>query len=241
MLHTRGIVFRTIKYAETSVITDIFTEDKGLHAFIAGSVRAAKSKMPYSFFQPMMAIDMIAYYQEGKNGLHRIKEVRPAFGYQSIPFDLKKGAIALFMAEVCQKSIKETEENNALFEFLLAAITILDATEKPVANFHLSFLIHLAGHLGFLPEGNTHASGWFDLREGVFSQTHPPHIDFMSPELSTVFAQLLELPFDQFYHISVDLPTRKGLLAHILKFYSFHVPGFGKINTTEVLESVFNS
>lgn len=52
MLHTRGIVFRTVKYGETSVITDVFTEEKGLLTFIAGSVRAARSRMPFGLFHP---------------------------------------------------------------------------------------------------------------------------------------------------------------------------------------------
>lgn len=35
-IKTRGIVFRSVKYGESSVIADIFTEEKGLHTFIAG-------------------------------------------------------------------------------------------------------------------------------------------------------------------------------------------------------------
>ncbi|MFM7399399.1 MAG: DNA repair protein RecO, partial [Bacteroidota bacterium] len=72
-LKTTGIVFRSVKYAETSVIADIFTEDKGLHTFIAGGVRSAKARMPYSLFQPMMVVDLVAYYRDDPNSMNRLR------------------------------------------------------------------------------------------------------------------------------------------------------------------------
>ena len=75
MLKTKGIVFRTVKYGETSVITDIFTEEKGLHTFIGGGVRSAKARMPYSLFQPMMVVELVAYYKDDPNRMVSNKRI----------------------------------------------------------------------------------------------------------------------------------------------------------------------
>ena len=53
LIKTRGIVFRAVKYGETSVIADIFTEEKGLCSFIGGGVRSARARMPFNLFQSM--------------------------------------------------------------------------------------------------------------------------------------------------------------------------------------------
>jgi len=130
-LKTTGIVFRSVKYAETSVIADIFTEDKGLHTFIAGGVRSARARMPYSLFQPMMVVDLVAYYRDDPNAMNRLREMRVAEVWQRIPFDIRRGAVALFMAEICRKCIQETEENRELFHFLIHTLRWLDQTSLP--------------------------------------------------------------------------------------------------------------
>ena len=140
LLKTRGIVFRSLKYGETSVIADIFTEEKGLHTFIGGSVRTAKARMSYSLFQPMTIVDAVAYFRDEPNALNRLKELRADEVFQAIPFDIRRGAVALFMAEICRKSIQESEENRDLFQLLLDYLRWLDTTPQPIANLHLHFL-----------------------------------------------------------------------------------------------------
>ena len=40
IIKTRGIILRTVKYSETSVIADIFTEGAGLRSYIISGMRA---------------------------------------------------------------------------------------------------------------------------------------------------------------------------------------------------------
>lgn len=240
MLHTRGIIFRSIKYGETSVIADIFTEDKGLRAFIGGSVRTAKSRMPFSLFQPMMVVDMVAYFRDADGHLNRLKEVRAGEIFQQIPFDIKRGAIALFMAEVCQKSIHTGEENPQLFDFLLEQLHWLDSTTHPIANLHLHFLLQLSGFLGFQPHGESSGPVFFDLQEGVFLAEAPPHTLYLEPEQAMPLLDLLNSPLEQCHEVTLSRPERKALLRRLLQFYQLHVPGFSEINTPTVLEMVLD-
>src|SRR5690606_27448832 len=87
LLKTRGIVFRSVKYSETSLIVDIYTEEKGLRKYIISGVRKARSSVSAGLFQVMSLVDIVGYEREGKD-LNRLKEIRPAYIFRAIPFDL---------------------------------------------------------------------------------------------------------------------------------------------------------
>lgn len=238
LIQTRGIVFRSLKYGETSVIADIFTEEKGLRSFIAGSVRTARARMPYGLFQPMTVVDLVAYFRDDHEHLNRLKELRAAEVFSQIPFDIRRGAVALFMAEICRKSIHAGEENPELFDFLLDNLRWLDATPEPIANLHLHFLLHLSGFLGFQPQDEPDGESFLDLKEGVFGPVPPPHALYLEPGQAMPLLQLLHLPLEQCHTLALTRPERKALLQGLLQFYQLHVPGFEAVNTPDILEMV---
>jgi DNA repair protein RecO (recombination protein O) len=240
LLETVGIVFRTVKYGETSVITDIFTEEKGLHTFIGGGVRSAKARMPFNLFQPMMVVDLVAYYRDDPNAMNRLKELRAAEIWQTIPFDIRRGAVALFMAEMCRKSIQEAEENRDLFSFLLENLRWLDTSPYPIANLHLHFLLGLSGFLGFQPQVDFEESTelFFDLKEGTFSPVPLPHMLYLEPDATAQMLALFHAKLEDCHEIIITRAERKTLLNKLLQFYELHVPGFTGANTPEILEMV---
>jgi DNA repair protein RecO (recombination protein O) len=237
LLKTRGIVFRTVKYGETSVIADIFTEEKGLCTFIGGGVRSAKARMPFNLFQPMTVVEMVAYHRENA-GANRLKELRADTIWSAIPFDIKRGAVALFMAEICRKSIQEAEENRELFDFLLDHLRWLDTTPHPIANLHLHFLLGLSGYLGFQPQVPDEGDELFwDLKDGSFGAS-PLHAFTLEPEQTRQMLALLEIPLELAHEIQMTRAQRKSLLQRLLQFYQLQLPGFQSVNTPEILEMV---
>lgn len=238
LIKTRAIVFRSVKYGETSVIADFFTEEKGLCSFIGGSVRTAKARMPYNLFQPMTVVDLVAYHREG-TGASRLKELRASEVWTAIPFEVARGAVALFMAEVCRKSIQEEEESGDLFDFLLGNLRWLDITPHPIANLHLHFLLGLTGFLGFQPQDPEVAGElFFDLRDGTFGAMPPPHSLSLDPVQARQMLALLESPLETVHEIPLSRAERKALLAKLLLFYQLHLPNFKEVHTPDILEMV---
>ncbi len=238
LIKTRGIVFRVVKYGETSVIADIFTEEKGLCSFIGGSVRTAKARMPFNLFQAMTVVDLVAYHRDG-SGANRLKELRAAEIWTAIPFDITRGAVALFMAEVCRKSILEEEEHSELFDFLLGHLRWLDATPHPIANLHLHFLLGLSGFLGFQPQDPEEAGElFFDLKDGTFAPIPPPHTLLLEPDQARQMLALLASPLELVHEIPLTRPQRKALLNKLLQFYQLQIPSFKEVHTPEILELV---
>jgi DNA repair protein RecO (recombination protein O) len=241
MLQTRGIVFRTVKYGETSIIADIYTEEKGLQSFIGGNVRSAKSSMPYSMFQPMQILELVSYFKDSGKSLHRLKEVRLAQHFERIPFDVRRGAVSLFMAEVLRKCIREEQEDTAFFAFLVDTLVLLDSPDCPLALMPAWLLAQLTDWLGIRPSGELEPDGvtvFFDLREGATTLTPSPFSEQMDVVSTHHLFALLECT--DLRTMQIPAQERKVLLEGLLKYYAFHVDKFNQINAHEVLNTVFH-
>ena len=109
---TKGIVLRTVKYGETSVIVAIFTELFGLQSYLVNGVRTSSKKgsSKANLFQPAAILDLVVYHNELKN-LQRLKEFKWEHLYQHIFFNVLKNSVALFMVELLQKCLKQPESN----------------------------------------------------------------------------------------------------------------------------------
>jgi DNA repair protein RecO (recombination protein O) len=238
LIKTKGIVFRTKKYSETSVITDIFTEEKGLRSYIINGVRSQKSKVAAGLLQIMSPVELIAYHREDKE-IERLKEIKALHVYHSLPFDVRKSAVGMFMIELARKTIHGQEQHPELFQFLLENFLYLDETKHPFANIHLHFMVSLSGYLGFMPGGHYGAeSPFFDMQEGIFTELQGPHPHWLSQPMSEKLGLLLLLPLERCHEISFGREERKAFLRNMLHFYRLHIEHFPQINSHEILEEV---
>jgi len=241
MLHkTRGIVFQVTDFGETSVVAKIYTELFGLQGFLVNSVRKKNAKVKQNVLHPLALVDLVVYHKERK-GLHRIAEIRSNPSLQSIPFNIVKNSMTLFLDEVLCKSIREEEPNQQLFEFIFHSIHLLDV-QSPVNNdFHLCFLIQLMKYLGFYPVENFSAGEkYFNLREGIFEADIPGHMDYIDPVLAEVFHKLLQASLNFSANLSVPVLQKRMLMEKILEYYRLHLTGFTEVKSLKVLEEVWS-
>ena len=116
---SKGIVLRTVKYAETSLIVSIYTELFGLQSYLVNGVRTSSKKGPgrANLFQPAAILDMVIYHQDSKN-LQRIREFKWGHLYQNLFSDVIRHSVGLFMIEILQKCIRQPEPHPELFHFI---------------------------------------------------------------------------------------------------------------------------
>src|SRR6187401_292767 len=149
MLHkTRGVVFRFTRYGETSIIVNIFTEMFGLQSYIVNGVRSASARNKIALYQPLTLLELIVYHRPNAN-INRIKEARCLHPYQTITSDVRKSAIALFLNELLNKTVKDESHAADLCTFMINSFVMLDAIDRNAENFHLFFMIRLSRLLGF--------------------------------------------------------------------------------------------
>ncbi len=237
---TRGIILHQVKYAETSLIVKVYTESKGLDAFILKGVRKSNAAVRPAWLQHLSLVELVYYDKPGTN-LHTVKEIRSFLPFHHIPFDARKRSLAMYMNEVLEKSIKEEEANPDLFSFLVASLEILDLTEENVNNFHLWFCLQLTRFLGFLPsEPDSVRHRWFDLKNGAYLVQPPDHPYVLEYPAGSYFHHFSRPGFREFQQATLGQPMRRMLLAAVEDYFRLHLPGFGTLKSTAVLETVFN-
>ena len=72
---TKGIVLKTVKYGETSLIGTLYTELFGVQSYMINGVRTSSRKGPgkANMFQPAAILDLVVYHNEMRQ-LQRIRE-----------------------------------------------------------------------------------------------------------------------------------------------------------------------
>ena len=177
----RGIVLRTVRYGDTSLIVDLFTESHGRMSFMASTLRAKRSVRSVSFWQPLSMVEFSAELLPNGGKLPRPSDVRTYYNYIDLPFSPIKSTLALFLAEFLSAALREEKENTPLYRYIESSLQWLDLADSPasIANFHLAFLMHLSRFIGIYP--NLDVSG--DLNPN-------PPLSTVNAPLSTVHCQL---------------------------------------------------
>lgn len=244
MIHpTKGIVLRSIKYGETSLVVNIFTELFGIQSYLVQGVRSSGKTSKASFFQPGSILEMEVYHNELKN-LQRIKEFKWSYLYKNILRDVTRNSIALYMVELLQKCLKQPENNLDLFQFSEDAFMQLDVAEDTVAaNFPLYFSLHLSHFLGLkLEDDYSENNSILDLQEGRFITLIPPHPHFLEDDYSYYISQLLKVQHpDELTEIRLNKSMRREMLIALQNFYGLHIQDFGTMKTLPILHEVLSA
>lgn len=243
MIHfTKGIVLRTIKYGETSVIASVFTELFGIQSYMVNGVRTSGKTSKAHFFQPASILEMQVYHNDLKN-LQHIKDLKWAVIYKRIFSDVTKNSVALFMVELLQKNLKQPETNESLFYFCEDAFLQLDSAEITVmANFPIYFALQVAQILGFgLIDNYSEEKNIFNLYEGSFSAERSATENQLSVEVSFYISQLLKaIHPDDLREVRMNRNIRMAILKNLESYYSWHVSEFGTMKTLNILSEILS-
>ncbi len=224
-----------MKFRETSIITKIYTEQLGLQSYIVNSVRKKGPGSRMALFQPFTLLDMVVYTSH-RGGLTRMSEYKIAYPFATIPFDIRKSSMLLFLSEIVARTVKEEEENPALFHFLYNAMIEFDEQEEHFENFHLMFLLHLSHHLGFGPSSGTEI-----VEQVAFS----PNAQALTSAPPVLTLQAYEVYFDQLLRTpeQANIPNgkiRRELLGILIRYYQLHVDHLGEIKSLAILSEVLS-
>lgn len=234
LVKTEGILLKTTKYRETSLIVKAYTQSHGLLSFIVNGVRTAKQSNKAVLFQPLNFLDLIIYYKE-KKGLLHLKEYKFNFLYQEIPFNIIKSSIAIFILEMLEHTLSEEEENEALYDFIKNTFARLDLEQNNISNFHLDFLVDFMYYKGIQAQGkHTDSTPYFNIKEGEFTKESHTY-GFLEGVLASNFSALLHKE-----KLVLTKQSRKNLLESLLLYYTTHIDNFRKIRSLDVLESVLS-
>lgn len=233
---TKAIVISTLKFQEKSLIVKCFTLSNGLKSyFVRDAFSSRKASQKVAYFQPLTIIEIEAVHKN-KGTLENFKEVKVASPFHSIQSDIFKSTIVLFLSEILHHSIHEEEKNEPLFTFLEAALHWLDQHDE-ISNFHLILMLETTKYLGFYPDTSDMDMPFFEMIEGVFTPFHA--VSSLTEPESQLLKKLIRLKFDsdqKTFHVI----ERQLLLKILIDYYSFHLDGFKRPKSLDVLKEVFS-
>ena len=237
---TRGIVLHSIPYNDKYSIIYMYTEAFGRASYLVSRSRGKKSSVSKALFMPLSVVDMEVEHLN-KRDLHRIRESKLSYPLSEIFCNPIKNVLALFLAEVHFRVVKETEPDTRLFDYLSSSIQLLEVSDKGVANFHLVFLLHLLHYMGIYPNVDSYTvNSCFDMLNGEFIDSTPLHRHYLNQEESVVFARLLRISFENMSLYSFSRQDRVHIINRILEYYSLHLPDFPEIKSLSVMQSLFD-
>jgi DNA repair protein RecO (recombination protein O) len=240
MLHkTKAIILHHIKHTDNSLLLHAYTQELGRTTYVVNGIKSKRCVLKPAFLSPLSILDLDVEHNPKKE-IHRIKESKPAYSFQNIPFDPIKNSIAFLLAEVLMCCLKESDKNNSLFDFLVDSILFLDAEKQGTANFHLLFLVKLSLFLGFYPnDEKAEREFYFDLINGCFVSDKPLHTQFLPLSESEKFYELLQKDFSDMHSLRYSREQRNNMLDNLIKYYELHLTGFSRMKSIDVLKTLF--
>ena len=226
MLHTtRGIVFRFLKYRETSIITKIFTRELGNQTYVIPGVRTKRAKHNIALFQPLTRLEMVVYYK-AQRSLQRLAEAACYTPNSTMLLDAKKATITIFLAELLTQVIQEEEKNEPLFDFLWQAVARLNKQTTHYEFFYLTFMLQLSHYLGF--------------GVNVSQDIHIP-MGHGGPN-SNIEAAVHEgidalLRGEGHNYEKIDSKVRTHVIDAVVKFYQLHIDSLHTLKSLKLLHA----
>jgi DNA repair protein RecO (recombination protein O) len=241
---TKGIVLRTVKYGETSVIATVYTELFGIQSYIVKGVRQTtkKGSSKATYFQPAAMLEMEVYHNELKN-LQFIKDYQWGYLYTALFFDVIKNAAAMYLIELLQHALKQPEANPELFYLIEDSLKQLDkGNETLTANMPLYFTLHLLAELGFQVQGEYNMqTPVLDLQDGNFVAAIPDHNFYITTDLAKTTSAINNINFyNDLENFQLNRSIRRQLLEAYAQYLTLHIEGFGELRSLKVLQEVLS-
>lgn len=221
-----AVVLKTSKYADDRLIVETYTREAGHQTFIIRISQGRRSGVHRNLFQPLALLEMEWGAEEtstrSRSDLHKPKAARPLLLPLTLYTDPIKASIVLFLAEFLRAILRTEPTSPPLYDYIDAALRWLDtATDRPVANFHIAFLIHITKLLGITPS------------EEELMQICPLQYRLQAP-------RLLRINLANQHIFQFTRQERAEFLRVILLYYRLHQTAFPELKSIEVLTEIFN-
>jgi len=237
LTNSEAIILGYINYSETSVILKTYTKDYGFKSFIVRGIRSKKrKKITLGQLQPLTILDI--EFKDNSTKLSYLKTIKIIEPYNSINDDIIKINICLFLAEFLSKILKIDLKNEPLFEFIKQSLLWFDNSNK-ASNFHLLFILKLSDYLGIMPKYSSEKSLYFDIENGIFTNA-PISSNYIKDRVVKDLQDILGIKFDYNNEIMTNVNQRKDMLNFLISYYEYHIPGFKRPKSVDILNEVFS-
>lgn len=239
---TLGIVLGTIPYNDNTQFVHIYTERFGKVTYKTSTPKAhsKKAQQKKLAFQPMTLLELNVQHSDSKD-LQQIREaeiISSPLSYANN--DPIKYSQCLYIAELLDKSIREIEHNQILWDYLFHSVEIFSISDIDSTNFHLLFTAKLWIPLGFGIDESVYRPGmFFDMNEGKFTSVKIEHAYYLNSISAEYLYKLLKSDFTNLSDLSLNRKERNIMLDILTTYHKLHFPEIGELNSADILKDMF--
>jgi DNA repair protein RecO (recombination protein O) len=212
-------VLSSRKFKDSLRLAHVYTLEYGVQTFL---FRTGKKGENISFFQPLNAIQFTGKKAEGK--LEIVKDMSLSSIYESIPFQVEKSTVALFISEFLYRCLPEHYVNEEVFALIKQATERLDSSQK-IGTLPIHFIAQFALEMGFLSED-------YEL---TFENTRSDEA-----LLHQSLKRFISTPIESEVVSPLNRDQRKALLEELIAFCSSQLDTSIRLNSLEMFHEIFD-
>ena len=152
IVSSQGIILKIFPYSNTSIICNVFTEDRGKLTFIAKGIRKPKNPL-LSILQPFNLLEFNYYYKKNR-AMHLIKEADIVFSFNHLRNNLSTILIGSTILNIINRLFEEEYPQEIVFRLTYKTLNQISSNMEHSKTLFLFFLFHLSKQLGFMPNIN---------------------------------------------------------------------------------------
>ena len=230
---------RLTPHSDRTSILNAYSREMGRVAFAVASGKGAGAARRRALLMPLNPVEVVASSRPGSE-LMTFREPRALMPLHLVMSSPERASVALFMVEVLERVLRQSEPEPLIFDFLLDAVGRLNDAATQPANFHLCFLIRMAEMLGIAPDPKDYQPGMvFDMADGIFRLTMPLHGRALSAADSRAAATFMRMTWDNQGAFRLDRRRRNDILERILEYYSIHIADLSTLRSPAILRTLF--
>lgn len=208
------IVLGTTKTGDNALVVHTLSRELGRRGFI---VRPGK-KASASLFLPLNILEADVV-ENPKSDLWSLKNLCSRDSLEGIRGNIHKNTMTLFLSEVLFRTLREGMLEDGLYQWCICSILTLNALEGDFANFHVRWLLELAGALGFRPS-------WEDVAP-------------FAGENAMALKQFLSLDFGESMLLPLSGSVRNALADSLVRYLEFHTEQPIRVKSLAVLRELY--
>ena len=234
------IALRTTRFNDSRSIVSAWSAERGYVSFAMPAGRGREAGRRRALTMPLSVFEGECEIKPGRDILF-MRDLKPMhIGLNTISNPAKL-AIALFVAEVLEKILRNTQNDDALNLTLFDTVETLDECEgTAIANFHLWALFRLCQPLGIAPdltEGDL--SKFFDLSNARWSVSRPLSNHWIEKGDTAALVMLGRMNRSNLSRFRLSRDERNRILDGILLYYDLHLSKITPLNSLDVVRELF--
>lgn len=234
------IALRTIKYSDSRSILSAWSAERGYVSFAMPAGKGREAGRRRALTMPLAAFEGVCDIRNDRDVMF-IRDLKPMHVGMAMISDPAKLAMALFLAEVFEKLLRNSQHDDALSLMIFDTVDALNRTNaRGVANFALWTLYRLTVPLGIEPD----MSDWrplalFDLEAARWRMSLPTAgMSFGGDEAKAV-RMLSRLNRDNIERLRMTREARRALLDGLLRYYDVHYCKVTPLHSLDVVSELF--